>query len=93
MRQALGRWGEDGPAGHLTYMMVLRVDSESVLRVLRENPQTRRYLGEALGPRTVQVYTRYRQDLRDEMVKMGFLLQMGEQGSHGPLSNGAPGAC
>ena len=38
-----------GPAGHLTYMMVLRVDSESVLRALYENPQTRVYLGEDLG--------------------------------------------
>jgi hypothetical protein len=74
-------------------MMVLRVDSEAVLRALRENPQTRRYLRESLGPRAVQVYARHRQDLRDEMVKMGLLLQMGEQGSDGPLSNGAPGAC
>lgn len=74
-------------------MMVLRVDSESVLRALYENPQTGGYLGEDLGPRTVQVYARYRQDLRDKIVKMGLLLQMGEQGSHGPLSNGAPSAC
>jgi len=59
-------------------MMVLRVDSESVLRALRENPRTRRYLGEALGPRAVQVHACYRQDLRDEMVKMGLLLQMKE---------------
>ncbi len=93
LRQALQRWGKEGPAAHLTYMMVLRVDSEAVLRALRENPQTRRYLRESLGPRAVQVYARHRQDLRDEMVQMGLLLQMGEQGSDGPLSNGAPGAC
>ena len=78
LRQALQRWGERGPAAHLTEMMVLRVDSESVLRALRENPRTRRYLGEALGPRAVQVHACYRQDLRDEMVKMGLLLQMKE---------------
>jgi hypothetical protein len=47
-----------------------------VLRALREKPQTRRCLGEALGPRAVQVHARYRQELRDEMVKMGLLLQM-----------------
>ena len=76
LRQALQRWGERGPAAHLTEMMVLRVDSESVLRALREKPQTRRCLGEALGPRAVQVHARYRQELRDEMVKMGILLQM-----------------
>ncbi len=28
--------------------MILRVDSEAVLRTLRDNPQTRRYLGEDL---------------------------------------------
>ena len=78
LRQALQRWEKGGPAAHLTKMMVLRVDSESVLRALRENPQTRRYLGEALGPRAVQVHARYRQDLRDEMVKMGLLLHMKE---------------
>ncbi len=76
LRQALQRWGEEGAAAHLTEMLVLRLDSESVLRALRENPQTRRYLGKALGPRAVQVHARYRQELRDEMVKMGLLLQM-----------------
>lgn len=76
LRQALQRWGEKGPAAYLSEMMVLRVDSDSVLRTLRENAQTRRYLGEALGPRALQVHARYYQDLRDEMVKMGLLLQI-----------------
>ncbi len=78
LRQALLHWAETGPVAHLTDMMVLRVDSETVLRSLRENPRTHRYLGEALGPRAVQVHAHYRQDLRDEMVRMGLLLQMDE---------------
>jgi hypothetical protein len=76
LHQALQRWGEKGPAAQLSEMMVLRVDSDSVFRALRENAKTRRYLGEALGPRALQVHARYYKDLRDEMVKMGLLLQI-----------------
>ncbi len=76
LRQAMRHWGQDGQAAHLTNMMVLRVESESVLRSLRKNAQTRCCLGETLGPCTVQVHGRHHKDLRDEMVKMGLLLQM-----------------
>jgi hypothetical protein len=53
---------------------VLRVEDEQVLALLMNDPGTRRYLGEQLGPRSVVVDPAKWKKLREAALKLGLLI-------------------
>jgi hypothetical protein len=54
--------------------LLLRTPSADVLDGLVQHPKTRDYLGERLGPTTVVVPERAREDLRRALEKLGLRL-------------------
>jgi hypothetical protein len=78
VEQALNRWEERGQEAQLQQLLILRVQNEAVLAQIRENPRTRRFLGETLGALAVVVRAKDWKPLQQELLNLGILLAVGE---------------
>lgn len=78
VEQALTRWEERGQEAQLQQALILRVQNEAVLAQIRENPRTRRFLGETLGELAVIVRAKDWKPLQQELLNLGILLAVGE---------------
>jgi len=55
IKRAITRWAERGVEGKIETAVILRVRDKAILETLRQNPQTRDFLGESLGDLAVVV--------------------------------------
>lgn len=78
LQKAARRFSQSGVEAELCEMLVLRVRSETFMRRLREHPKINRYLGDALGPLTVEVRSSDWKHLCREMLDLGVFLGRGQ---------------
>jgi len=74
MLKALKRWERAGMEAEVGRQTVLQVEDEQVLALLMNEPSTRRYLGEQLGPKSVVVDLDKWKKLREAALKLGLLI-------------------
>lgn len=74
LKRGLSRWGERGVEGRLETAVILRVRDAAILDTLRQNPKTRDYIGESLGPLAAAVRADKWPDLRAAVAELGLLL-------------------
>lgn len=79
LRQAIERWSQRGTEAFLESTVVLRVKNVEIMRQLRSDPATRRYLEEVLGPTAVRIRPRDREALLTAAARRGLLIQPGEE--------------
>ena len=75
VKRAIVRWGEKGVEGRLETAVILRVRDEAILDTLRQNPKTRDYIGESLGPLAATVRADDWPRLRQATAELGLLLE------------------
>lgn len=78
LEQAVLRLHNKGVEVKLSDILVLRVQSETLMDQLRKHPKTSRLLGDVLGPMAVEVRSRDWNDLRRAMLAMGIFVEMEE---------------
>ncbi len=76
VKRAIVRWGEKGVEGRVETAVILRVRDEAILNTLRQNPKTRNYLGESLGPLAATVRADEWDQLRQATAELGLLLEV-----------------
>ncbi|HMK09666.1 MAG TPA: helicase-associated domain-containing protein [Anaerolineales bacterium] len=79
LQQSLKRWSQRGEEARLETALLLRVKSPEVLRQLRADPSTGRFLVEILGPTLARIRVRDRQALLVAAAKRGLLVEAEEQ--------------
>ena len=77
VKRAIVRWGEKGVEGRLETAVILRVRDEQILDTLRQNPKTRDYIGESLGPLAATVRPDDWPQLRQATAELGLFLESG----------------
>jgi hypothetical protein len=75
VKRAIMRWAEKGVEGRLETAVILRVREESILDTLRQNPKTRDYIGESLGPLAATVRADDWPHLRQATAELGLFLE------------------
>ncbi|MBM3121317.1 MAG: hypothetical protein FJZ97_03915, partial [Chloroflexi bacterium] len=75
LRRAIERAFTRGPEAGLHAMLVLRLENARILEELRRNRTTSRYLGEALGARSVTVRRRDWEALCAAAAQLGLLIE------------------
>jgi hypothetical protein len=68
------RWGQNGIEARAYSTTILKFSNSQILETLMRSPRTRRWLGEALGERAVEV--KDLEKLREAMVEFGITLEM-----------------
>jgi hypothetical protein len=76
VKRAIMRWAEKGVEGRLETAVILRVRDESILDTLRQNPKTRDYIGESLGPLAATVRADAWPHLRQATAELGLFLEV-----------------
>jgi Helicase conserved C-terminal domain len=71
------RWGQHGIEARALNTTILKLASPEVLETLMRSPRTRRWLGEALGERAVEV--KDWEKLREAMVELGLTAEVVER--------------
>lgn len=72
--RAIKRWNERGVEAQLEHMLVLRVSTPAILKTLR-NSRTARFLGNPLGPTTIEVKPGAWEKVLASLVEMGYLIE------------------
>ncbi|MFO7538444.1 MAG: helicase-associated domain-containing protein [Chloroflexota bacterium] len=75
VKRAIVRWGEKGVEGRLETAVILRVRDEAILDTLRQNPKTRDYIGESLGPLAAVVRPHDWPHLQQATAELGLFLE------------------
>jgi hypothetical protein len=75
LQQAMERWSRRGTEAVLESTVILRVKTAEVLRQLRADPATGRFLEETLGPTAARVRRRDREALLAAAARRGLLIQ------------------
>ncbi|HSB88641.1 MAG TPA: helicase-associated domain-containing protein [Anaerolineales bacterium] len=81
---AMGRWERRAAEGRIEPVLLLRVSDPRVLRELKGNRATSRYLGEAIGPTSVAVRSRHVDVLLAAAARLGLLLDPPDAGGESP---------
>lgn len=76
VKRAIMRWAEKGVEGRLETAVILRVRDESILDTLRQNPKTRDYIAESLGPLAATVRADDWPHLRQATAELGLFLEV-----------------
>jgi len=74
LRQAILRWARYGSEAALERGLVLRVASPEIMRRLRSEPATRRYVDEVLGPTTALIRPQHVEALLAAAARSGLLI-------------------
>ncbi len=75
LAKALARWDAHGSAGSISHFAVLQVSHPDVMKKIRADKSTARYLGEVLGPTSAVVRGEDLERLVDAAARLGFLFQ------------------
>jgi hypothetical protein len=73
--KALERWDKQGSEARLEKMVVLRVTSEEILGALRKS-RAGRFLGEPLGPTTIEVKAGAIEKVTGALAELGYLAEL-----------------
>lgn len=76
VRRAVERWAEHGVEGRLQPTVVLRVREAEILDTLQNNPKTRQFIGERLGPLAAVLRNRDWEAFRRATARLGLLLEV-----------------
>lgn len=76
--EMIERWGQNGIEARAANMTVLKLKDADVLEKLMRSPKTRRWLGEAIGDRAVEV--KDWEKLREAMAELGLTAEFVERG-------------
>lgn len=76
VRRAVERWAEHGVEGRLQPTVVLRVREVEILDTLQNNPKTRQFIGERLGPLAAVLRNRDWEAFRRATARLGLLLEV-----------------
>lgn len=76
--EMIERWGQNGIEARAANMTVLKLKGPDLLEKLMRSPKTRRWLGEAIGDRAVEVKDWER--LRGAMAELGLTAEFVERG-------------
>ncbi|MCH7663730.1 MAG: hypothetical protein IH859_07665 [Chloroflexi bacterium] len=69
---ALERWGKHGTQASIEHLIVLRVNSPDMLKELQAT-RAARFLGDPIGPTTIQVKPGAWENVMDALAALGYL--------------------
>lgn len=76
VRRAIGRWSEKGVEARVEQVVALRVRDAAILDILRSNPKTRDFIGEALGDLAAIVRQEDWEPFLEATAALGLLLDV-----------------